>query len=110
VIKILIFLLILPIMIASSGCGLLYTNVTRPHSRDFNNTPIGSKKCTISAHKIQVPIMPLARSRVSAEWNTERINETAQKAGIKKIYYTELKTQEFLIGTYRRQTIIIYGD
>jgi len=54
--------------------------------------------------------MPLVRSRVSAEWNTERINETAQKAGITKVYYTEPKTQEFLIGTYRRQTIIIYGD
>lgn len=109
-IKHLLLSLIIPVMIVSSSCGLLYTNVTRPHSRDFNNTPIGSKKCTIRAYKVQVPIIPLARSRVSAEWNTERINKAAQKAGITKIYYTELKTQEFLIGTYRRQTFIIYGD
>ena len=65
--------LIIPVMIVSSSCGLLYTNVTRPHSRDFNNTPIGSKKCTISAYKVQVPIVPLARSRISAEWNTDSL-------------------------------------
>jgi hypothetical protein len=110
VIKHCYFVLFVLTIISSPGCGVLYTNVVRPHSRDFNNTPIGSKKCTLSAHKIQVPIAPLARSRVSAEWDTERINDAAQKAGITKIYYTELKTQEILLGTYRRQTLIIYGD
>jgi len=104
------FILLIPIIISSIGCGVLYTNVVRPHSRDFNNTPIGSKKCTLSAYKIQVSIVPLARSRVSAEWDTEQINDATQKAGITKIYYTELKTQEILLGTYRRQTLIIYGD
>jgi hypothetical protein len=94
----------------SSGCGLIYTNVVRPHSRDFNNTPIGSKQCTINAHKIQVPVMPLARSRVSAEWDTECISDAAQKAGITKIYYTEIHTLEILLGTYKRSSLIIYGD
>ena len=103
-------LLIIAIITTFSGCGLIYTNVVRPHSRDFNNTPIGSKKCIMSAYKVQVPIVPLSRSRISAEWNTERINEAAQKAGITKIYYTELHTKEFLLGTFRRQTIIIHGD
>ncbi len=27
-----------------------------------------------------------------------------------KIYYTDFKTQEILMGTLRRQTIIVYGD
>ncbi|MCK5010229.1 MAG: hypothetical protein KAS98_07070 [Deltaproteobacteria bacterium] len=103
-------LLILPIMIVSSGCGLIYSNVTRPHSRDFSNTPIGSKKCTFSTHKINVPLMPLATSRISAEWDTECIAEVSRKAGIKKIYYTEIQTLDVLLSTYRRQTIIIYGD
>ena len=104
------FILLIPITLRSIGCGVLYNNVVRPHSRDFNNTPIGSKNCTLSAYKIQAPLMFLGRSRVSAEWDTDRINEAAQKAGITKIYYTELKTQEILLGTYRRQTLIIYGD
>jgi hypothetical protein len=101
---------ILSIMIASSGCGLLFTNTTRPLSRDFNNTPIGTKKCTISSYKINVPLMPLTTSRVSAEWDAERISEASRKAGIQKIYYTELQTLEILFSTLRRQTIVIYGD
>ena len=105
--------LLLPIvfiMIVSSGCGLLYTHTTRSLSRDFDNTPIGSKKCTLSTHKINVPLMPLTTSRVSAEWDTECIAEASRKAGIKKIYYTDIQTLDVLLSTYRRQTIIIYGD
>ena len=105
--------LLLPIVfiiIVSSGCGLLYTNTTRPLSKDFDNTPIGSKKCTISSYKINVPLLPLTTSRVSAEWDKELISEASRKAGIKKIYYTEIQTLDVLLSTYRRQTIIIYGD
>jgi hypothetical protein len=105
-----LFPLIILMIICSSGCGLLYTNVTKPLSRDFNTTPIGSKKCTLSTHKINLPLMPLTTSRVSAEWDTEHINEAAQKAGITKIYYADLRTQEILLSTYRRSTLIIYGD
>lgn len=105
-----LFLLIILVITGSSGCGLIYTNVVRPHSRDFNNTPLGSKKCTINAHKINLPIMPLAQSRVSAEWDTESIADAAQKAGITKIYYTELHTFSILLGTYRRSSLIIYGE
>ena len=105
-----LLLLILPIMIASSGCGFLCSNVTRPLSRDFDNTPIGAKKCTISTYKINVPLMPLTTSRLSAEWDTERISEASRKAGIQKIYYTEVHTAEILLSTFRQQTIIIYGD
>jgi hypothetical protein len=110
VIKNFFILLIVPIIIISSGCGLLYTNVTRPLSRDFDNTPIGSKKCTISSYKINVPLLPLTTSRVSAEWDTELISEASRKAGIQKIYYTDVKTVDILLSTIKRQTIIIYGD
>lgn len=105
--------LLIPIVcmiIASSGCGLLFTNTTRPLSRDFDNTPIGTKKCTISSYKINLPLLPLTTSRVSVEWDTERISETSRKAGIQKIYYTDVKTVDILLSTIRRQTIVIYGD
>jgi len=54
--------------------------------------------------------MPLATSRVSAEWDIESIADAAQKAGITKIYYTDLHTFSILLGTYRRNSLIIYGD
>ncbi len=110
VIKNWLLLPIVLIMIVSSGCGLLYTNTTRPLSRDFDNTPIGSKKCTITSFKINVPLLPLTTSRVSAEWDTELISEASRKAEIQKIYYTDVKIVDILFSTLRRQTIIIYGD
>ena len=104
------FLFILFIFMSTSGCGLLYTNVVKPYSADFNHTPAGAKQCTLSSYKIQMPVPPLFRTRVSAEWDTKRMQDVAQKAGITKIYYTDIKTQEVFLGTYRRQTVIIYGD
>jgi len=98
------------IVMISSGCGLLLTHTTRSLSRDFDQTPIGSKKCSINSYKINIPLVPLTTSRVSAEWDTERISEAAQKAGIQTIYYTDVKIVDILLSTLRRHTIIIYGD
>ncbi len=97
-------LLILPIVL---GCGVVYTNVTRPYSEDFNNTPIGSKQCTISARSITVPT---GRVRVSAEWATGAIIEAAREKGITKLYYADEHEFNILLGTYRRKSLTIYGD
>jgi hypothetical protein len=53
---------------------------------------------------------PLERTRISAQWDTEEVNAVLEEAGITKMYYTDIKTREFLLGTFRRQTVIIYGD
>ena len=105
-------LLVVPFILASTGCGLLYTSVVQPHSVDFNNTPIGSKQCTLSAFTVRFPLLapPFERTRISAQWDTQEVNAVLEEAGITKMYYTDIKTQEFLLGTFRRQTVIIYGD
>ena len=88
----------------------MYSNTVRPHSLDFNRTPIGSKQCSHSAFKVSVPLLPLTTSRVQAQWDVGEIREIAKKEGITKIYYTDLKSLEFILGTFRWQTIIVYGD
>ena len=98
------------LVLGMAGCGLLYTNVVRNHSKTFNNTPVGSKQCSLSAYTVRVPILPVSRQRVQAQWDTNEINDAAKEAGITQIYYTDIKTQEILLGTFRKQTIIIYGD
>ena len=105
-------LMVVPFIVASTGCGLLYTNVVQPHSRDFNNTPIGSKQATLSAFTVRFPLLapPLERTRISAQWDTQEINTVLEEAGITRMYYTDIQTKEFLLGTFRRQTVIIYGD
>ena len=105
-------LLVVPFLLGATGCGLLYTNVVQPHSADFDNTPIGSKQATLSAFTVRFPLLapPFERTRISAQWDTQEVNEVLEEAGITKMYYTDIQTKEFLLGTFRRQTVIIYGD
>ncbi len=110
-IKKLFTLLILWFLFTSTeGCGLLYTNVVRQHSTDYNRTPIGSKSCSLSAFTVRVPLLPLTRQRVQAQWDRDEISDVLSEAGITTIHFTDLETQEFLLGTFRRVTIIFYGD
>jgi len=95
-----------------TGCssmiiGYLFTNTVQPYSTDFNNTPLGSKRCTISNERIQEPLTGYS---MSAEWAKLTVEEAARKAGITQIHYAELKTLSFLRNVYRRRTIIVYGD
>lgn len=110
--RFLVLIAIAASMMCTQGCGLLYTGVVRSESRDFNNTPVGSKQFSLCAYRIQIPLfVPFSRlTRASATWDTHKIDELAAKAGMSKIYYTDFKTQEILLGTLRRQTIIVYGD
>ena len=110
VIKHFIFLLLPLLLMYLTGCGLLYTSVVRQHSKDFNKTPVGSKTCSHTAYTVRVPLLPLTTSRIQAQWDISIIRTLAEEAGIKKVYFTDVKTQEFLLGTFRRSTIIIYGD
>jgi hypothetical protein len=110
VIRRIVFLIAVVMVFSMMGCGLLYTNVVRNHSLNFNNTPVGSKQCSLSAFTVRVPLMPATRQRVQAQWDTNEISDVAKDAGITQIYYTDIKTLEILLGTFRKQTLIIYGD
>ena len=99
----LIFILVIVWLLAGCGSGVLYTNVVEPYTTNFENTPVGSKRCVLRDHKVQV-------NRVSAEWVTEHFASTLKAAGITKVYYAELKTFNILSGIYQRKTLIIYGD
>jgi hypothetical protein len=94
----------------TAGCGLLYTNVVRQHSTDYNKTPVGSKSCSLSAFTVRVPLLPVTRQRVQAQWDRDEISDVLSAAGMTTIHFTDLETQEFLLGTFRRVTIIFYGD
>lgn len=108
--KIFTLLILFFLFTSTEGCGLLYTNVVRQHSTDYNRTPIGSKSCSLSAFTVRVPLLPLTRQRVQAQWDREEISDVLSEAGISTIHFTDLQTQEFLLGTFRRVTIIFYGD
>jgi hypothetical protein len=47
---------------------------------------------------------------VSALWSNKAIAEACKEAGISKIYYADRRTFSVLFGSYRKRTLIIYGD
>jgi hypothetical protein len=92
------------------GCserGILYTSIIEPYSRDFRDTPVGTKSVTTNTHRFKEPV---SRLSISGEWDSEIIMRAVRQAGITNLYYIDIKTLSILRGTYRRQTLIVYGD
>lgn len=92
---------------STSGPGRLYTNVTQPYTRDFNNTRLGEKACILSSHHLKEPVSGYG---VSVEWSTDRIQAEAEKAGITRISCIDIQTISFVLGIYTRRKLIVYGD
>jgi hypothetical protein len=96
--------------LALAGCaplGLLYSDTVVPYSKRFDNTPIGTKRCVIDSHQIKEPI---SRYNIYAEWSLSHILTEAKKAGISDIYYMDKRTLSILLGIYKRESLLIYGD
>ena len=87
--------------------GNIYTNVVLPYTTDFQDSSVGSKRCVLDEYQLREPVSGYG---VSVEWTTGRILAAAQAAGISRISYTEMQTMSILMGIYRRQRLIIYGD
>ena len=106
-IKAAVLLLVAMVFMGCSARGLVYTSTTEPYSRTFWNTPVGAKSVVIHTHRIKEPV---SRLSVSGEWDTDKIMRLAREAGITDLHYIDIKTLSILLGTYRRQTLIVYGD
>jgi len=87
--------------------GGLYSSVTRPLSKEFNETQVGSKSCTIESHRIREP---LTRVGVSAEWDSRIINEVFRQSGMTNVHFADQHTTTYFFNLYRRREIIFYGD
>ena len=102
VIRYCIIILIIFLITGCSSPGIIYTNITRPDTTNFINSPVGSKSCRVNAHRLKV--------RVSGEWSSKIIDNAMREAGMTKCYYVDLKTLSLLLGTYKRTILILYGD
>lgn len=61
----------------------------------------------ISSHQIKEPV---TGSNIYAEWSTDLILREAKNAGIKEIYFMDKKTLSILLGIYKRESLLVYGD
>jgi hypothetical protein len=87
--------------------GLIYRNVIQPYSVDYHDTKIGTKHCVIDEHSVSEPFTGYG---VSVEWSADVIQNAATKAGITEITCMDEQTLSFLLGIYKRERLIVYGN
>lgn len=97
------------LVMGCSGRGIVYTNTIKPYSKTFRDTPVGKKVVVINTQGIKTP-PGLGPPGLAGEWDTDEIIQLAREAGITRLYHIDIKTLSILLGTYRRQTLIVYGD
>ena len=101
-------ILLLGSLISFAACapGLIYTNITLPVTTNFDRTSIGQERVETSVRRVR---LPLPRARIGAEWSEQAIGEAAREAGLKEIYYVDVKTFSVLAGTWQKRTLEIWG-
>lgn len=87
------------------GCGLIYSDVTRPLSTNMNVTSRGVNNYSCSTHAIRDPITKI---KLNLEWNDRSVGGCTE--GNKGLYFADKSTFSVLGGLYQEQKTSIYGD
>ena len=100
------------LLLSLSGCGvisrgLLYTDTIQPLCKDARGTTLGSQQASGSSKKIEIPT---ARVDLAAEWDSRAIGDIARQHGIKTVYGCDTRRQSYVLGIWRKDEVIIYGD
>ena len=94
-------------MLGACAPGLIYTDITVPLTKNMDRAPVGVKLAEITTQHVRLPV---PRARVGAEWSSRAIGEAAEKAGLKKVFYADLRTFSVLAGTWRKETVRVWGE
>lgn len=95
-----------------SGCGLvsrglIYTDTVQPLCRDLRGTTLGSKVGSGSSKRIEIPT---TRVDISAEWDSRAIGDIAKQHGISTVYGCDSRRQSYVLGIWRKDEVIVYGE
>jgi hypothetical protein len=98
--------------LVASGCsfrarGLLYTDTIQPLCKDLRATPLGLKRGDGSSKRIQIPT---TRFDITAEWDSRAIGDIAKENDIETVYGCDSRIQSLLMGLWRKDTVIVYGE
>ncbi|MCB0324963.1 MAG: hypothetical protein KDD69_15375 [Bdellovibrionales bacterium] len=101
----------LSLTLGLQGCvyGILYTDVTRPLTRNMDVTPNPETKL-VGKSRLNRLSEPLSGLDIRVELASNAIGDAAKQAGMQKIYYADLRQQSVLLGIWQRTTVIVYGE
>jgi len=95
-----------------SGCGvvsrgLLYTDTVQPLCRDLRGTDLGGKVGSGSSKRVEIPTTQID---LTTEWDSRAIGDIARKHGISVVHGCDSRRQSYVLGIWRRDEVIIYGE
>ncbi len=95
-----------------AGCGvisrgLLYTDTIQPLCKDMRGTGLGTKIAAGTSKRVE---LPTARVDLTAEWDSRAIGDIAREHGITTVYGCDSRRQSYVLGIWRKDQVIIYGE
>jgi hypothetical protein len=54
--------------------------------------------------------LPTTRIDISAEWDSRAIGDIAKKHGMSTVYSCDIRRESYLLGLWRRDEVIVYGE
>ena len=83
--------------------GLIYTNVTKPLTKNFDRTPV------VDDHAGKGDVKELRyNSYLRVIWDDNALGSLAKDAGFSQIYYADLQTFSIL-GIWTQYRVRVYG-
>lgn len=98
--------------VATGGCGiiprgLLYTDTIQPLCRDARGTGLGTKVASLATKAVEIPTTKID---LSAEWSSRAIGDIATRNGMTTVYGCDLRREYYVLGVWRRDEVIVYGE
>jgi hypothetical protein len=95
-----------------AGCGvisrgLLYTDTVQPLCKDMRATSLGTATASGSSKRVE---LPTARVDITAEWDSRAIGDIAREHGISTVHGCDSRRQSYVLGIWRKDQVIIYGE
>jgi hypothetical protein len=100
------------LIVSCLGCGvitrgLLYTDTIQPLCVDARGTSLGTRSAAGSSKRVEIPTTQVD---ISAEWDSRAIGDIAREHGITTVYGCDSRRQSVLLGLWRKDEVIIYGE
>lgn len=91
-------LLIVILVISTSGCA--YVHTITPHDDDLDKTDLGSKVGTAEAYSVLWLVA----------WGDASYAKAAENGNIKVLKHADQESFQVLLGLFTRWRVIVYGD
>ena len=92
---------VLAIILAGCGAGIIYTHTVVPLSLNVRQAPVVQTEGTGNIKHIEV-------SQIGVAWDSVAFGDIAEENGLSELYFADLETLKVL-GIWNQYTVHLYG-